>query len=286
MYTVFSRGAAPIVIAAAVSIAVLLAALGAYVGRHMQPTPETTARDLAPAEARSYVELVDADQNGIPDWRDELAIAGVAFATSTETASSTPSDPVSSLGTLVFDAIASGYVALKQYDEYTPSRGEQLAETIAANLRAPNTFTPHTTDSLIIEEGEASLTRILQYRADMRLAVIPMIDWNAEPEFALFGRYIATGETVWLDKLGAIAEQYRKVESNMLNITIPASAGEVHLRALNAIAKYAETLERLIRFADDPIATAALLRTYNEDEREFFLAFDALAKYYVARVEE
>ena len=42
----------------------------------------------------------------------------------------------------------------------------------------------------------------------------------------------------------------------------------------------------LIRYADDPLATLATLRTYNEAEREMLYAFDALASYYVRKSKE
>jgi hypothetical protein len=56
------------------------------------------------------------------------------------------------------------------------------------------------------------------------------------------------------------------------------------LRVTNAIGGFAENLERMVRFAKDPLATMALLRTYNEREREFDLAFDALVKYYARTI--
>jgi hypothetical protein len=113
-----------------------------------------------------------------------------------------------------------------------------------------------------------------------------MVDLSAEPEFSLYARYIATNDSTWLEGLSATAARYRTAESAALEVEVPMSAKEAHLRAVNALGKYTETLERLVRFANDPIASLALLRTYNEDEREFLLAFDALAKFYVANVVE
>jgi len=44
-------------------------------------------------------------------------------------------------------------------------------------------------------------------------------------------------------------------------------------------------VERLVLFADKPLASLALLRTYNDVEREMLMAFDALAQYYVRKSE-
>ena len=180
----------------------------------------------------------------------------------------------------MLQSVVNGYLSLKSYDAYTPARGEKLADTIAASVRAPQTASSYSVAELTTDT-DSSQERILQYRSDMREALAPIVDLNAEREFALFGRFIATGNHEWLDKLSAAAKEYRVAEENMLKVRVPESAGLAHLRALNATGKYAETLERLVRFSNDPLATMALLRTYNDTEREFLLAFDALAKFYV-----
>ena len=286
METRYTRGVSSIAVTAALSVAILIAAIGSYIGSaaaSKQARAVTEARE--PAEQQTYVAIADADGNGAPDWQDELARGDIAIGT-TSSATTTPSeiDPVASLGVAFMQSVVSGYLSLKKYDAYPPGRGELLGKTIASNLRAPAIFTPHGADELTID-ADISQERILRYRADMRVATAPMVDLNAEPEFSLFARYIATGDTSWLDALSSVATKYREAETNALAVSVPASATEVHLRAVNALGKYTETLERLVRFANDPIATGALLRTYNDDEREMFLAFDALAKYYVAHVE-
>lgn len=274
----FSRGASPIAIAAALSVAILVAALGSELGTRMRAKPAPQAQE--PSQARQYVPVADADGNGVPDWQEEL------FGTSTPSTSASSTeeaDPVENIGGALMQSLVSGYLSLKDYDQYTPERGELLAERLAAQVKAPTVFTPHTESelTLVADTGEA---QVLRYRADMRAALAPMVDLSAEPEFSLYARYVATNDTSWLDKLAETAARYRAAETAVLQVTVPASAKDLHLRAVNALGKYTETLERLVRFADDPIASLALLRTYNEDEREFLLAFDALAKFYVERI--
>lgn len=285
MNATFSRGTSPIAITAALSVAILIAAIGSYIGeRSMSAHIPASLAAYEPAERPTYVAVADSDGNGVPDWQDELVRAGIAERAASSTATTTAeTDPVASTGSAVIQTLVSGYLSLTKYDSYTPERGEQLAQTIVANLRAPVIFSPHTTDELTVDT-DTSVERIMRYRADMREATALMVDFSAEPEFSLFARFIATGDTAWLDKLSATAKNYREVERAMLAVSTPANAVDVHLRAVNAVGKYTETLERLVRFANDPIATAALIRTYNEDEREFLLAFDALAKYYVHNV--
>ena len=179
-------------------------------------------------------------------------------------------------------SIISGYLSLKQYDAYTPERGEQLADTIAANLRAPETFVPHTADELLLDT-DTSDARVVRYRSDMRMALAPLIT-DEEYELTLFAAYIETRDRSWLDRLDRAAERYHAAEKNVLALSIPKDAAPEHLRVANALGGFADTLERMTRFADDSFASAALLKTYNERDHEFDLAFDALVKYYARTI--
>jgi hypothetical protein len=232
---------------------------------------------------RTFVEVSDDDNNGVPDWQDDLGALGIA--TSTPLDMPTTTDPTSHLGTALIRTLVNGYLSLKQSDEYTSERGERLAQTIASAYKAPATFVPYTPEKLAIID-DSTEAGILRYRADMRSALLSMVDLEAEPEFAIFARYIHTNDPVWLERLSAAAANYHTAASKALSVPVPREAAEEHLRTVNAIGKYAETLDRLVRFANDPLALLALLRTYNESEREMFLAFDALAKFYVHEVSQ
>lgn len=285
-----SRGASSIATTAALSVAILIAAVGSYIGETISAR-EASARteSRAPAERQEYVPLSDADGNGTPDWQDELLqggitarIGGVNGSSSTSTLAA--EDPASSIGSKMIGSLVAGYVSLKEDNAYTPERGANLAETIATNVRAPGISIVHTSDELTLT-NRVSQGDILGYRGKMREATGPIVDLDAEPEFTLFARFITTGEASWLTKLSDVARKYRVTETNLLAVAVPQTAAEQHLRVVNAVGRFAETLERLVRFANDPLALMALLRTYNEAEREMFLAFDALAKFYVYEVD-
>lgn len=250
---------------------------------YAKPLPIDPA-SLEPVEMPSYLEIEDVDGNGSPDWQDELTRSGIALptvdASSTALAASS-TDPLSEIGSVLAQSLIGGYLSLKEYDAYTPERGETLANTIADNFRAPATFVPHTADELLLD-SDTSVARALRYRADMRTALEPLLT-GEEYELTLFAGYIETKDTSWLDRLSAQAAAYRETEENMLALNIPHDASPEHLRLINATGVFAETLERMARFANDPLANMALLRTYNDAERDYDLAFDALVKYYARK---
>ncbi len=280
-----TRGASPIVITAALSIAVLIAAIGSYIGAMAGARHVTTlAEAREPAQMQAYVPIDDADGNGTPDWQDELTRAGVLATTTPDATTTTETpDPAAFSGANLVQSLVGGYLSLKEQNAYTVQSGKMLADSIVSGFHAPTIFIPHTENEISVD-ADSSEERVLQYRADMREALAPLVDLNAEPEFALFARFIATGDASWLEKLSLATANYRTAEQNLLQVSVPSNAVAEHLRTINATGKYAQTLERLVRFSNDPLAIMALLRTYNEDEREFLLAFDALAKYYVQNV--
>lgn len=276
-----TRGASHIVTSAAVSIAALLAIVGIRLGDSANTAAASEPR--IPLQIQEYKKLSDADGNGIADWQDELTRGGfVATTTAATTTIATSSDPLLSLGGNLVRSLLSGYVTLKESGTYTEERGATLAEAIASNLKAPIVFTPYTEED--VRMGKAtSQSAILAYRSAMRTALSPVVT-NDEPELTLFARFIDTKDPYWLGELSKAAARYNAAESAALKVDVPPAAVIYHVRVLNAMRSFAEVLNSLVRYSSDSIATLALLRTYNEREREMLAAFDALAQFYARSV--
>lgn len=272
------RGTSPILVTAALSVAGLIVATGVYFGNRSNGAPYVTAPLLEPVEPRSYLAIKDADGNGKPDWQDELLATGIPVATSTE---SEPEDPLVRMADSVAGALYGGYLSLKQYGSYTPAQGNELALTVAANVRAPLIAAPATVADVTMRANTPDAP--LAYRADMRGALAPLVT-DEPPELEYFAEYITTKDVAWLAKLESAAEKYRQARTNVLAVAVPEEAVPEHLRAINALSAYAETLERLGQFGKDTFASVALLKTLNESEAEMLAAFDALAHYYVRTI--
>lgn len=261
-----------IVTTAALSIASLLIIVSTRIADKVQPAAVDTS-----AFTDELPTTVGFDN---PNWKEELAMSELVASTSESIA--TTSDPLSLLAGSVAQSLFGGYLSLKTHDAYTPERGERLARTVAENITAPALSEPYTLSTLTLDT-ETSPQRILAYRSDMREALAPLIT-DEEPEFALLAQYFATKDPAWLERITTAASRYRSAEELVLTVAIPHSAASAHLRALNALRQYAETLERIPPHADDAFAAAALIKALNEGEREMLIAFDLLAKYYVQSI--
>lgn len=274
-----TRERSPIAITAGLAVAVLLTALGWQLGNYVGARSASTETIEAQQERRSPPTQVVANT----DWRDELVRLGVVNTSpATTDSSSTSTDSLQRLSESVAESLATSYYSLKEYDAYTPERGRQLGADIGVNIRAPSEYVLHGESELSIDP-DTSRERVLVYRSDMREALAVLIT-SSLPEFELFALYIDSKDPRYLDEIRAATERYKSAEYATLGVAVPDDAALLHLRVVNALGSYGTVLDQLIRSADAPFATLAVLRTYNEAEREMLNAFDALATYYARKV--
>lgn len=196
------------------------------------------------------------------------------------TSTSTEEDPdgLANIGKNVAGALIGSYTALKDAGMYTPARGEAIAETIASDLRANISYTVYGTRDIQIDE-KTSHSRMLAYRNDMRLALEPLFE-DTRYELEVLGYYLETKDSRYLEELRQQAAFYGEAKKNVLGVIAPKDAVQYHLGVLNALSEFEAVLVRLPQHVNDPFASAALLRSFNDAEARMFFSFDALATYY------
>ena len=203
-------------------------------------------------------------------------VAGPAEAAQTESAAADPYD-LSQIGTKAFGELIGTYVSLKQSGAYTPAAGERAAESVASSFDARVSYAPFL-ESDIKTDADISYGRMLAYRSDMRTALLPLLQ-NTEPEFAVFARYVETGDKSNLANMEKIAERYKTAAVNAESVTVPKDAVGYHADVVNSLLLFSATLLQMAKYADDPAASLALLRAYNSAELDVFTSFNALASY-------
>ncbi len=265
----------PIIVTAGLAAAILLAANGWQLGGEMrgERTPENALDFERAGEETTSVPNVER-----PDWQAELARLGL-ISTSTDTGIATTSP---NIGDFISSQLISGYEILKASGDYSPEKANMFGQSVGTNARVPSTFVFHG-EMELTKSADISVERVLEYRADMRDALASLIT-DDPPEFETFGFYIETGNPERLHELGEAAERYKKAEKAALAVVVPQDAARLHLRVVNSLGSYADSLDQLILYADDALSTLAVLRTYNDAEREMLYAFDALSDYYVRKV--
>jgi len=259
-------------------VAILLIALAYKVAEWSGVT--YVAEPPPPAAEVATDELLPVRERG--DWREELISLGIIATGTPETATS--SDPVAYVGDILATELLRGYGAMKEADTFTVDAARSFGTTLGTNVLPEPLHTPIDPSGLRTD-ADTSRERVLSYRADMREAMSVLIT-ETPPELVLFAEYLESGNAEKLRAIEAAAERYRRASSALQKIVIPKDALDYHVRAVNALEAYANTLDRLVLFSAQPLPSLALLRTYNEAERELLFAFDVLAQYYVRKSSE
>ena len=123
---------------------------------------------------------------------------------------------------------------------------------------------------------------MLQYRSDLRTAFAPLLK-NTTPEYEIFAQYADTKDVSYLTKLKSIALDYRTAASSTALVVVPRDAVSYHVAILNAMEEFAATLDALATHANDPFASVALLRSYDQAESDMLTSFNALTTYYKSK---
>ncbi len=228
--------------------------------------------------ASMYAENAQPTAVAHPDagvtWQKDLL--NVASGTPEQPASG-DADGLGNIGSNVVASLASSYAAMRETGGFTTQRGEQAADNVANSLEAQVSHQSYAATDFKTDP-DTSYQRMLTYRDDMRTALAPLLK-NNDYELKLFANYIGSGDRTYLDQLQAEVANYRAAIANAATVVVPADLLSYHVGIENALAGFASTLDAMIAHADDPFASAALLRTYQSNERAMIDAFNALAQY-------
>ena len=130
----------------------------------------------------------------------------------------------------------------------------------------------------VATDPDTSPARVLAYRADLRVALEPLFK-HKEFELDIFAHYIDTGEAQYLEQLHTAANNYRAAAANVEKVVAPSDAASYHATILNAMGQFAATLDAMADNASDPLASAALLKTYMGAQENVLISFNAIGAY-------
>lgn len=225
-------------------------------------------RLLSAKNGRVSASDVARTPSGSINWQAELT---------TDTDTDSDADGISNIGENVMGALVGSYATLVENGSYTWEEGEKIAEDIAGSLKASVSYVVYS-ESDLKTDTDTSYDRMLTYRNDLRIALEPLLK-NPGYELNIFANYIESRDKKFLDQLTVSSQNYRSAIANTANVVVPEDAVSEHVGILNALSEFASVVARMTEYADDPFASAALLRTYNETESRLFSSFDALATY-------
>jgi hypothetical protein len=205
------------------------------------------------------------------DGAQNASIVGI------DATSSQDSDPISAVSDNALGEVVGAYAGLQQEGDYSSTTGAQIAGSIGMGLQTPVPYTPLDASD-IKTTPDTSYNAMMQYRAALQTSLKPLLQ-NTQPEYEIFGMYVETKNTQYLDELQSAAANYVAAASSTAALTVPADAVQVQLGLVNSMNEFAATLDQLADHASNPIASTVLLENYNTAENDVLTAFQNLVTY-------
>ncbi len=260
-------------VAAMLSVATLLGVSAWRVSASMRvPTP-------APIAVVTQNDTGDTSQEDLAMQQQEKILLGQSTTVGVGVAdTSTSTDPIAMIGPMVTAQMVGQYAGLQDQGTYSSTTAAIAAGNIAANMRAAISYKTFVLNDLKTDP-DTSYTRMLKYRADLRIAFEPLLK-NSANELDLFAKYEETSDPTYLNDLRAAAVNYNNAIALTAAMTVPRDAVNYHLAILNAMSEFSATIVAMADHGDDALASAALLRTYNKAEADMYNSFNALGSYY------
>ncbi len=207
---------------------------------------------------REYIKPVDSDQNGVPDWQDNLLGTD---AISLETSSTTYERPTTVTGRFGI-AFFEDLVRSKMYGVFGKTK-EELAADSAEKLRN------EAIDELFTEKDitlfETSDPKVLKSYGNQVATILTSHPNNGDSEIYILQDYLRYDDPEKLKELEPIALAYTTIVKGLLETQVPSGYTKEHLDLLNALNAVREDIRGMQKVDED--ALYALLRTkrYEDD---------------------
>lgn len=266
----FIGGFSPLTISAALSVAALLCVTG-YRVEQLFVSHDADQGVIASATTSS------GQNDTITDTTDDVN----GFGPDTSGTNATSSNDIDRLAPNVVGQLATHYMVMQQEGTYTADAGAQVATAMAPSVKVDVPFTTYSITD-IKSSPDTSYASMMKYRSNLQISLAPLLK-NSIPEITIFGMYTDTKDTKYLTQLNGIAQNYRDAANATAKIVVPVDAAPYQLDILNAMQEFASTLNELTSHVDDPITTAALLRSYNQAEQDMLTSFNSLTTYYASK---
>lgn len=218
--------------------------------------------------------------------RPSMEVSSIATSSPSIQTESYEGDPLAALSasSSPFTPLGNSIIAkaMTTYSEASnngasPQAGESAVKELGAKIDPGVQYKTYSTSD-IITTTDTSKDRVINYRADLRTALMPLMD-NKVYELDLFASYVETKDTKYLTAIRDTTGKYRAAIQNTEKVVAPTDAASYQAAILTAMSHFAASLDALADNATDPVASAALLKTYLNAESSVVSSFNAIGKY-------
>lgn len=225
--------------------------------RVIVPTP--TPQDSV-AAARVPIDVVDMDQNGVEDWRDDFITTESVVITPEEVEAYTPPDTLTGqLGVNFMQSIlyARGSGSIGRSDD------QVITDTVGILSKEAQYDLFDTPDISIISNWTDQ--DIVNYSNGAALAILNNNKTGLDNELFILYDILQTDDEARIGEIATLSEVYKKTRDDLLKLSVPAFAVKEHLDLINTLDAMYHDAEAMTHVAEDPAFTLLRLKRYEDD---------------------
>jgi len=222
--------------------------------------PQTAAVLETETTARAAIAVVDADGNGLEDWRDEFVDTEPIIIDPVEAEEYVLPDTLT--GQLGINFIES-YLRSKTQGELGRSQDELISDTIniLANETAHSIY--DTPDITILRQWEDE--DVKDYANTLALIIRNNNIVSEQGELFILGDILEDDKTDRIPELQANAEAYRLMRDQTIDTPVPQFLAKEHLDLINTYHAIHKDIEAMTLAIDDPAFSLMRMKRYEDD---------------------
>ena len=232
--------------------------------------PQTAAVQTTESTARVAIEVVDEDNNGIEDWRDDFVITEPVVVDK-QASDYTPPDTLTGQMSISF---MEGIIRSRGYGPFGSTEEEVIASTVDILSKETDVSLYDTPDVIIMEDWDEDA--IVQYANTAARVLYNNSVPDLESELFILHDVLSNKAENRVSELVTLASVYKNYRDGMLQIPVPAILTKEHLDLINAYHALYNDIDAMTLAQSDPAVTLLRLKRYEEDVEGMAYALDNL----------
>jgi len=235
--------------------------------------PQTaTVSTAAQTQARSPLTVLDSDNNGIEDWRDEFVTTEPVIL---DRATSTYTPPETLSEQLGIDFME-GIISARGYGPFGRSDEEVIADTVDS-LDAATVHTLYDTPDIEIAP-QSEEQDIVNYANTIAQAIIDNNLPELDNELLILRDILTSNDKSGLTELKSLAKAYERNRDAVLNTPVPNLLIKEHLDLINTLHAIHKDIDSMTLAIHDPAFALLRLKRYEDDATGLGLALENMLK--------
>ncbi len=228
------------------------------------PTPTLTVATAVESQERSTLSVIDANKNGIDDWKEAIqqtsSNAPAPLATSTYALPKTLTEDAGI-------ALIEGVLSSKALGPLGKNN-EGIVDGVARNIISESLNDKLYTRKDIIVNPKNNTGSLRAYGHDIALSVVKhSIPKETKNETDILNDALTRDNPDGLKDLEIILKSYSNTLENFLTISVPSNLVQHHLDILNSFQATQSDIAGMKKAFDDPLFTMTRIMRYEQDVR-------------------